>query len=336
MMNGESPNVSTATSMSTAPETSEMLPAPQTEASTFSSAPSIEKPVIPPVPEPTAANTPATPRPTVFQGAAEGASLGSDFDNISKPEAASSFGAPEVPKVASVASTPFNEKPDPMAASAPAIPGPTVFQGFTEGASLGSNIDNISAPEVPKVASVANAPFELSATEPFDRVKFAYKDWCEKYGKDMEDSRYRIFSGNFLAVEAQWGGTATEMKLNQYADYTVEEYERMLKLESSDVSAATSMSTAPETSAILPAPQIRTPSDAKIKDKSTKSAPAAKIAEPSGGSFSDSLLTLLGEPAPAKKEAETETEKSVKEEVDFASQADSIAAVSISCSRLIV
>ena len=55
---------------------------------------------------------------------------------------------------------------------------------------------------------------------------------------------------------------------------------------------------------------------------------------PSKGSISDSLSKLLGEPAPAKQE--TPTEKSVKEEADFASQADSISAVRILHSRLIL
>jgi hypothetical protein len=233
-----------------APETSNISPPAQTEAF---SAPAIEeKPAIPPMPEPKAASTPATVTTAVFQ-------QGSYLDNTAKASAATS---------ARVAGTSASQGSylDPLA-------GPqatTTSEGAAKGASLSSDLDNVSKPQAPssfgtpevlKVTNDASTPVstkpavDVPATEPVDRVKGAYIDWCKKYGKDMDDSRYKIFSGHYLAMEEQWGGTATEMKLNQYADCTVEERVRLKELESRNVSTATSMLTAPETSNISPAPQ---------------------------------------------------------------------------------
>jgi hypothetical protein len=251
------------TSMLTSPETLNMSPAPQTQPSSASSAPAIEKPVPPPVPppvpEPQDASTSAIPRPTVFQqgsyldntaralaaasapvtGASE--SQGSYLDELAgpqtpktsmwtTPETSNIFPPPQTqPSIGSSSATAIEKPvpppaPEPQDASTLGISRPTVFQ-------QGLYLDNI------------------------DRVRSAYKDWCKKYRKDMDDSRYKIFSGNYLAVEEhQWGGTAIEMKLNQYADCNAEEYARLKELESQNVSTATSMLTTPETSKVSPAP----------------------------------------------------------------------------------
>jgi hypothetical protein len=59
------------------------------------------------------------------------------------------------------------------------------------------------------------------------RIREAYLNWCKEYRKEPDESRFATFSNNFLMLEQYAKESAKEMTLNQYADFTKEEYEAM-------------------------------------------------------------------------------------------------------------
>lgn len=59
------------------------------------------------------------------------------------------------------------------------------------------------------------------------RVRSAYLDWCKEYGNTADESRFPIFSSNFLAMEEYAQENGREMVLNKYADCTEEEYRQL-------------------------------------------------------------------------------------------------------------
>mmetsp|Transcript_39124 Transcript_39124/g.94636 ORF Transcript_39124/g.94636 Transcript_39124/m.94636 type:complete len:268 (-) Transcript_39124:223-1026(-) len=82
----------------------------------------------------------------------------------------------------------------------------------------------------------------MSTATPDDAaIQEAYSRWRQKYSKgEFSPERYQNFKSNFLAVTArnnmerqraaQTGGAApTPIKLNQYGDYSAEEYSRMMQ-----------------------------------------------------------------------------------------------------------
>jgi colicin import membrane protein len=72
------------------------------------------------------------------------------------------------------------------------------------------------------------------------RIRDAYLKWCKQYNKDPDESRFPTFSNNFLMLEQYAKESAKEMTLNQYADFTKEEYEAM---QSGGVASSTVSST---------------------------------------------------------------------------------------------
>jgi len=59
-----------------------------------------------------------------------------------------------------------------------------------------------------------------------DRIKAAYRDWCQYYGKEYNETRLRTFSSNFLAVEKYHRETGVSLILNELADMTSEEFKQ--------------------------------------------------------------------------------------------------------------
>ena len=58
------------------------------------------------------------------------------------------------------------------------------------------------------------------------KIRAAYLQWCEKYKKKPDESRYPQFVNNFNVMESiakRGGGKA--MHLNEFADFTGEEYQ---------------------------------------------------------------------------------------------------------------
>jgi hypothetical protein len=60
------------------------------------------------------------------------------------------------------------------------------------------------------------------------RVRSAYLDWCKEFGKTSDETRFPQFYDNFLEMEDFSKDTGKEMILNEYADYTEDEYNTML------------------------------------------------------------------------------------------------------------
>jgi len=59
-----------------------------------------------------------------------------------------------------------------------------------------------------------------------ERIKAAYRDWCQYYGKEYNETRLRTFSSNFLAVERYHRETGVSLILNDLADMTSEEFQQ--------------------------------------------------------------------------------------------------------------
>ena len=59
-----------------------------------------------------------------------------------------------------------------------------------------------------------------------DRVRKAYLNWCEEFGKTVEEERFEVFRSHFLAIEKHCLETGKEMKLNAWADFTPQEFVR--------------------------------------------------------------------------------------------------------------
>lgn len=56
------------------------------------------------------------------------------------------------------------------------------------------------------------------------RIRSAYIEWCKSFGKETDESRFKVFSDNFLIMESFAVESGKEMTLNQYADCTEAEY----------------------------------------------------------------------------------------------------------------
>jgi hypothetical protein len=75
------------------------------------------------------------------------------------------------------------------------------------------------------------------------RIREAYLNWCKEFGKLPDESRFPAFSNNFLLMEQYSKETAKEMTLNQYADFTKEEYEALMAGTSAKTSTKSPTST---------------------------------------------------------------------------------------------
>ena len=59
------------------------------------------------------------------------------------------------------------------------------------------------------------------------RVRSAYLEWCKQYGKNPDESRFPVFSSNYLAMEDYAQSSGKEVTLNEFADRTESEYEQL-------------------------------------------------------------------------------------------------------------
>ena len=55
-------------------------------------------------------------------------------------------------------------------------------------------------------------------------VKTIYHQWCNVYDKQADESRFRLFSSNFLSMEALANKRGKSIQLNKYYDLTEVEY----------------------------------------------------------------------------------------------------------------
>jgi hypothetical protein len=65
---------------------------------------------------------------------------------------------------------------------------------------------------------------ELSDVLSEERIRSIYSEWCHEYQKEMDDSRFTIFSENFLKMEALVIENGKTMQLHELVDRTEEEY----------------------------------------------------------------------------------------------------------------
>lgn len=61
-----------------------------------------------------------------------------------------------------------------------------------------------------------------------DRIREAYIQWCDYYGRSYDEKRLQTFVANFIAVEKYHLQTETSLVLNEYADMTEPEYRKHL------------------------------------------------------------------------------------------------------------
>jgi Cathepsin propeptide inhibitor domain (I29) len=78
---------------------------------------------------------------------------------------------------------------------------------------------------------------ESDVSIPYDAAaRLAYDEWCNTYGKPFDASRYETFKENYAAITVMNVSTKkmardsgevnpSLLALNEYADYTAEEYE---------------------------------------------------------------------------------------------------------------
>mmetsp|Transcript_3226 Transcript_3226/g.4808 ORF Transcript_3226/g.4808 Transcript_3226/m.4808 type:complete len:484 (+) Transcript_3226:39-1490(+) len=60
------------------------------------------------------------------------------------------------------------------------------------------------------------------------RIRSAYLEWCKKYDKESDESRFEVFSQNFLAMEEYAKQSGREMNMNEYADLSEEDYKTIV------------------------------------------------------------------------------------------------------------
>ena len=70
------------------------------------------------------------------------------------------------------------------------------------------------------------------------RVRSAYMDWVKEYGKESDESRFKVFFENFLTMEKFAEESGKEMSLNQYADCTEAEYKAAVEADAKKAAAA--------------------------------------------------------------------------------------------------
>lgn len=96
-------------------------------------------------------------------------------------------------------------------------------QSPSSGMNRGGNyLNDLSRPPQP---SSSPPPPPMGGSEFPDRIRAAYRDWCQYYDKPYNEGRLRIFAANFLAVEKYHRETGVSLILNELADMTSEEYQ---------------------------------------------------------------------------------------------------------------
>lgn len=101
---------------------------------------------------------------------------------------------------------------------------------------------------MPTRMSMVESQVDISI--PYDApARLAYDEWCQKYDKTPDEKRYKNFKENYETIavanvsakkQARDSGEAAppELTLNEYADFTEEEYVQMMSSSSSDDSSA--------------------------------------------------------------------------------------------------
>ena len=135
------------------------------------------------------------------------------------------------------------------------------------------------------------------------RVRSSYIAWCKEYGKEQDETRFPQFYSNFLEMEEFAKESGKEMVLNEYADFSEEEYTKLTSSkEDAEVSAAKAK--ADEEAAAKAAAQKEAEAKAAA-EKEAKAAEAKAAAEKEAAVKAE---------ADKKKKAEEEAKKKERAE----------------------
>lgn len=127
------------------------------------------------------------------------------------------------------------------------------------------------------------------------RVRSAYLDWCKEYGKEQDESRFKVFYDNFLVMEKFAKESGKEMSLNMYADCTEEEYKAATQAEQATEKAEAKAKE----------------DEAKKKEQAAAKAAADKKAEEQAAAKAEKEKKVAAEKADKEKAA-----KKAKDEAD--------------------
>jgi hypothetical protein len=61
------------------------------------------------------------------------------------------------------------------------------------------------------------------------RARTSYLDWCSEYRKTPDEKRFQQFVDNFLIMEKMARKQGTQVRLNEFADFSAAEYQQMMK-----------------------------------------------------------------------------------------------------------
>ena len=126
------------------------------------------------------------------------------------------------------------------------------------------------------------------------RVRSVYLDWCKQFGKEPDESRFPQFSSNFLEMEEFNKESGKEMLLNEYADFTEEEFEKMMN--------------APETEEEVEVTASEEDAEAKVAEEEAAAAAKAE-AEAAAKAAEEAKAKAAAEAAKAAAEAKKKEEE---------------------------
>lgn len=90
-------------------------------------------------------------------------------------------------------------------------------------------ISSLSASVGPNNNSNNNG-METSSFEFNGRLRKAYQEWSETYGDSIDESRMEVFSYHFVMAENYFQETGNRINLNEYADLTAVEFQRLKEM----------------------------------------------------------------------------------------------------------
>lgn len=127
------------------------------------------------------------------------------------------------------------------------------------------------------------------------RIRSAYLEWCKKYDKENSESRFQVFSQNFLAMEEYAKQSGKEMNMNEYADLSEEEYKKAISgssdSESSIKDIIESAGSVAKDDDVADA--LKAASEAEAVLKAAKEAPAQQNAESAKSEVSIEPINIL-------------------------------------------
>jgi hypothetical protein len=123
---------------------------------------------------------------------------------------------------------------------------PRAINAFMEAKNPGDIVNGATLDMEKATMPSANANAgKVSSFDPgTDRIRIAYTEWCGVFGKEPEEDRFKVFESHYTSIEKHCEQTGKKMKLNAYADFTADEYARLMKLGAAGANGAVASTTA--------------------------------------------------------------------------------------------